>query len=178
MRLSGDQSLDYLVSATLGTVTTVRAIKSMSGVQLLVDVPSYTVSVEHFGDSSVTVLHLPEVLSSLVDEGWTDNLYVTFYSLVGPNPVDILQYLVATYTTLQCDAESFAIVRPFLANTPANFVLNDFQDVVALLRNIAFQACCEIEIIDGVVYILYLPHRPTSVDTTTESDIDADVGWK
>ena len=43
MRLAGDQSLDYLVSATPGTVTAVRAMKSMSGVQLLVDVPSYTV---------------------------------------------------------------------------------------------------------------------------------------
>ena len=174
VRLSGDQSLDYLVSATPGTVTAVRAMKSMGGVQLLVDVPNWTSRVEQFGDSSVTVVHLPKVLSSLPDEGWTDNLYVTFASSVGPNVADILQYLVARYTTLTCDAASFATARHFLA--AANFVLNDFQDVLSLLRNIAFQACCEIEIIDGVVFIMYLPHRPDAVDMITVSDIDAERG--
>ena len=66
--------------------------------------------------------------------------------------------------------------RPLVAGTSANFVLNDFQDVMALLRNIAFQALCEVEIIEGAVYLRYLPQRPTSVDTITESDIDAERG--
>ena len=55
-------------------------------------------------------------------------------------------------------------------------MVSDFQDVLSLIRNIAYQANCQVDIVDGVVYLTYLPRRPASVDTITESDVDAERG--
>ena len=178
VRLVDQDSLDYLVSATPGTVTAVRAIKNVSGVQMLVDVPSYTVSVRQFGSASVTVVTLPAPLSSIPDEGWTDELYVSFTSTVGPNVADIIQWLIDTYTLNSCDPATFAAAAKYLANFPANFVLSDFQDILSLIRNISFQANCQLDFEEGVAYLQYLPLRPTPVDAITDSDVDAEQGIK
>ena len=42
-----------------------------------------------------------------VSEGWSDELYITFQSSVGPNTVDILEYIIENYTDLTYDTASF-----------------------------------------------------------------------
>jgi hypothetical protein len=179
LRVVGNDSLKFLVSATPGTVTAVRAMKNVSGVQLLVDIEDavdYTVAAEPFGGSNVTTVTLSESLTSLPDEGWTDELYVTFQSTIGPNVADIIRYIVETYTLQSCDDTSFTTAKSQLSSVSANFVLSDFQDILSLIRNIAYQANCEVDIEDGVVSLRYLPARPAAVDTITESDVDAERG--
>ena len=178
VRVAGRGSLKYIVSATPGSVTAVRAMKSVGGVSVLADVPpgNYAVGVERFGNAHVTIVSLTESLTAIPNEGWTDEIYVTFRSTVGPNPVDIIRYLVETYTLQTCDGTSFAAAKTLLAGVSANFVLSDFQDILSLIRNIAYQANCEVTIVDGAVYLKYLPARPQSVDTITLSDIDAETG--
>ena len=155
-------------------------MKTVSGVQILTDIGNaavpYSISVELFGNSQVTVITLSQSLTSVPDEGWTDDLYVDFQSTVGPNPADIIRYLVETYTLQTCDDASFSAAKTLLTSVSANFVLSDFQDILSLIRNIAYQANCEVTVVDGVVYLKYLPARPQAVDTITLSDIDAETG--
>ena len=46
-------------------------------------------------------------LSARKDEGWTDDLYITFQSDIGPDVVEILKHLITHYTNLGWDEESF-----------------------------------------------------------------------
>jgi len=45
---------------------------------------------------------------------WSDELYVTVTSSVGPNPVDIITWLINKYTSLSIDSASFNHVRTHL----------------------------------------------------------------
>ncbi len=54
---------------------------------------------------------LNKALSSIPDQGWSDDLYVTFHSSVGSNVVSILEHLIETYTDLTWDGASFGHVH-------------------------------------------------------------------
>ena len=176
---TGEQRV-YIVSVTPGTVLSVRAFKQVSstGLTRLVDVPAdlYTVRTQTYGTITAVEIVLARPLSHILDEGWHDDLYVSFASTIGPNVADIIQYIVQHYTTLSCDSESFAHCRTRLEPFPANFPINDKRNVLQVLREIAFQARLALWIDNGTVYLKYLPEVPTPVDTITESDIDAEHG--
>ena len=176
VQIYGADSLVYGVSLTPGKVTSVKALCDVSGVQLLRDVTDYTVGTIQCGDVTGITVTLPQRLSTILNEKWSDDLYVSFTSTVGPSIPDIIRYIVETYAEdLTCDSASFAhcaSVIPFQANFP----INTSRNVLQVLQDIAFQACCSLRIVNGVVYLTYLPERPTSVDTITEDDIDAETG--
>jgi len=173
------EARSYVISITPGTVLSVRAYKQVSsGSTRLVDVPSdlYTVVTRTYGSITAVMLDVDRPLSHILGEGWQDDLYVSFESDIGPNIVDIIEYIVEEYTDLQCDAATFAAVRARLEPFPANFAINDRRNVVSVLQDIAFQARCAIWFSEGIVYLRYLPAAPTAVDTITEADIDAESG--
>ena len=187
--LHTDDQKIWVISTTPGTILAVRALKtvSSSGLVRLVDVPSdlYTVQTTTYGSITAVEVVLQEPLSHIMDEGWQDQLYVTFQSTVGPNIVDIIQYVVTNFTNdtdatgdagLSCDGASFAHVKTKLAPFPANFAVNDKRNVLAFLKDIAFQSRCALWVSDDIVYLKYLPEQPTPVDTITVSDIEADKG--
>ena len=169
----------YVVSITPGTVLAVRAYKQVStGLTRLVDVPSemYSVVTRTYGSITAVMLDVERPLSHIMDEGWQDDLYVSFESDIGPNIADIIEYIVTEYTDLTCDAVSFAAVKAKLNQYPANFAINDRRNVVQVLQEIAFQSRCAVWFSEGVVYLRYLPEEPTPIDTITEDDIDAESG--
>jgi hypothetical protein len=90
--------------------------------------------------------------------------------------VDILKYLIETYTNLEWDPTSFASVRSDLIPFPANFPILDRKNTIQVLQEIAFQARCAIWINNGVFYLKYLPKLPSADDTITVSDVDAEKG--
>jgi hypothetical protein len=112
--------------------------------------------------------------------GWSDELYVTFQSSVGPNIVDILEYIIDNYTDLDYDSTSFSYVRTKLAPFPANFPLLSRKNTVQVLKEICFQSRCAFWLEDNVVFLKYLPEEPTPVaapvGTITVGDMDADKG--
>ena len=75
-----------------------------------------------------------------MSEGWSDELYITFQSSVGPNTVDILEYIIENYTDLTYDATSLTTVRTKLAPFPSNFPILSRKNVIAVLKEIAFQS--------------------------------------
>lgn len=171
--LDGDVPQNYIVSIIPGTVLAVKAFKTLDGVRKLVNVPSelWDQVTYNFGSIQAEGVRLTRLLSSIPEQGWGDDIYVTFESTVGPNTVDIMQYLVETYSDLEIDASSFATVKTALTPFPSNFVISARPQIVSILRDIAFQARCAVLIKDDVVYMKYLPTNPTSVATITDDDV-------
>jgi hypothetical protein len=115
-------------------------------------------------------------LSTITDQGWSDDLYVTFQSSVGPDTINILIYLIENYTSLSWDNASFGHVQQKLAAFPSSFPLLEQKNVLTVLQEIAFQARCALWIKDGKFYIKYLPEEPAADDTITVTDLDAEAG--
>jgi hypothetical protein len=176
--VAGDEPITCIVSITPGQVLAVKAYKTLNHVRNLCNVPDglWTVEVKNYGPIPATQIVLRKPLSSIVDQGWEDDLYVTYESTIGPNIVDIVRYLVDTYSDLECDEVSFAAVREKLAVFPANFPILDRRNIVEVLKDIAFQARCAVWISNGVVYLKYLAEEPTADDSITLSDMDSEVG--
>jgi hypothetical protein len=174
VKLAESEPLDYIVSIVPGTVVNVAAKRAFEGVKRLIAVPLsyYSIRTESFGSISATIIRLPKPLSSYTDEGWEDDLYVTFQSNVGPNTVDILSYLIGLYTPeLSIDTASFNHVRSRLENYPSNFALLERKNIVQVLEEIAWQARCAIWLSGDKFYLRYLPEAPTASISISQSDI-------
>ena len=197
--MHSDEILTYIVSITPGTVLAVKAMRTLSGVQRLIDVPSslYTVVTQVYGTVTAVQIILPRPLSTLTtaeiqttcgdtattvtteNQGWSDDLYVTFQSSVGPDIIDILEYIIDNYTDLDYDGDSFEYCRTKLTPFPANFPLLERKNTIEVLRDIAFQSRCAILLTNGIFYLRYLPEKPTGemlVDEITVADMDAEAG--
>ena len=176
--MHSSEPMVYIASIVPGTVLAVKAYKTLDGIRQLVNVPSglWRVENQSYGTIMAVQIILDKPLSTIVDQGWDDELYVTFQSSIGPHTVDILQHLIDTYTDLTTDTTSFTAVRSKLTSFPMNFPILDRKNAVQVLQEIVFQARCGIWISNGTVYIKYLPEEPTADDTITLSDLDADAG--
>ena len=78
------------------------------------DVPTdlYTVTTQTYGTVTAVQIVVNKPLSSITDQGWSDDLYVTFQSSVGPDIVDILKYLIAATTPTWTWDDDFVRSRP------------------------------------------------------------------
>ena len=171
--LEAEAELLYIVSLIPGTINHVAAYKKQPvGPDLLLEVPTewYTIYETNYVGYEVVEIGMEKRLS-LRDSNWGDEIYVSFNSDVGPNPVDIIQWLVEKYTSLAVDVASFASVQADMGNYPTNFVLKGRMNVLALLQDIAYQIRCATYIRNGVIFIKYLAAEPASVRTITASDI-------
>jgi hypothetical protein len=164
----------YVVNLLPSTVNYIQAYKETESGKILSTVPEeyYTVATTDVGAYTITYVKFSKPLSSF-DDTFEDEIYVTLTSTVGPNTVDIIEWLIDTYTDLDKDATSFASVRTKLDNYPSHFALLDRRNILTVLEEIAFQARCSMWISDNTVYLKYLPVDETEIDTITESDIDA-----
>lgn len=164
----------YAASITPGTVLDVKAYKQFEGERRLISVPDayYTVTTQNLGPFTATMILFDGPLSSRAGEGWSDDIYVTFQSSIGPNTVEIVEWIVDNYTDLTVDTTSFAAVEILVEPFPSNFAVLTRMDTLALLRDIAFQARCALWVSNGVVYMKYLPIEPASDLTITVSDIE------
>ncbi len=177
--LYGYENITYLVSIIPGTVLAVKAYKTFEGgEQRLVNVPNnlWRVETKNYGPVTATQIVVMGSLSSREDQGWSDNIYVTYKSSVGPHTCDILQYLINNYTDLEYDTASFTAIRSKLLPFPMNFPVLDRKNTLEVLQEIAFQARCALWLSNGKFYIKYLPEEPTSDSTITVSDLDAETG--
>lgn len=111
---------------------------------------------------------LPHIINNV---DWSDDIYVTYQSSVGPNLVDVIIWLIQTYTNYSYDATSFNSVKMNLADYPVNTVLFDRPKVDDLLEDLAYQGRSRIWLKDGKYYLKYLPKKEDPVDTLTIDDI-------
>ena len=171
--VEGD-NIAYIASITPGTVLDVKAFKQFEGEQRLVSVPTefYNVTVEDFGPVKATVIRMSRALSSREGEGFSDDVFVTFRSDIGPNTVDIMEYIIDLYTDLTVDRESFDAVRKCLIPFPSHFAILDRRNTIDLIKDIAFQCRCGVYVSDGTFFLRYLPEEPESDLTVTQGDIE------
>jgi hypothetical protein len=171
--LEDEKEVLHIVSLLPGTVDMVAAYYKMpTGRELLMEVPTdyYTVYETDYLGYDVVEIGLEKNLSEF-DENWNDQLYVSFTSSVGPNPVDIIEWLLEKYTTYDIDAASFAAVKASLTLYPCNFWLQERKDILTLINDIVYQSRCGMYIRANTVFLKYLSEEPVTVRTLTESDI-------
>jgi len=176
--LYDDEEFTYVASTISGTVLSVKAYKKFKSDRKLVNLPSelYRVETVNYGPITAVQIIVTNLLSSIPDQGWEDDLYVTFESDVGPHTVDILEYIINNFTDLSFDSTSFTAIRTKLDLFPMNFPILDRKNTLDVLQDIAFQARCALWLSNGTFYIKYLPEDPTSDNTITDSDVDAGEG--
>lgn len=169
----------YIVSSTIPTsVLVVYAERTIGDVTGFYPVPAnfYTQFNVMFGTLPVTMVVVPVPLSARVDGngkslGWQDELYGVVQSPIGPNTVDILRWIIDTYTTNEIDEASFTEVRTLVDAYPSNFALMDRPQVMQVLSDIAYQARCIIYLKGNTFYIKYKPKRQAPTATITAADI-------
>lgn len=175
--LTSESEIINIVSLLPGTVLEVAAYRNFGDTSLLVEVPTdyYTVHTIDYEGYNVVEVRLNKKLSLVVDEDWEDDIYVSFESSVGPNPVDAIEYLIGKYTDLTIDTTSFDLVRTSLENYPANFYVKSRPSVLSLINDIAYQFRCAATVRNNVISLVYLAKEPASVRTLTETDIVANT---
>jgi hypothetical protein len=170
--------LTFVVSVTVVQVLGVFAYKRKVRVPLPTNY--YTVSYQQFGNTTCTLVTLDSPLTAktifngvnTIPEGWdNDQIEVDASSLVGPNTIDILTWVITLFTVFKLDPVSFSAVKTLLDPYPMNFALLDKKNVVAFMHEIAYQACCSVWLNDDTFFIRYLPKKPTPTDTITDDDI-------
>ncbi len=161
VKFLGKYPLRYLVNTLGGTVEGVYAYRQFEGLKRLAPVPKKywnTIAVKTVPPGVVTtvptfralVIELTQPLSTLRNEFWDDDLYVSYKSSIGPNSIDILKFLIGMYTHYSIDINSFN-------KTPAyncNFVLPDQKDVMQVIKEICFQCKYGIWIQQGKFFII------------------------
>ena len=170
---TGEQTI-YISNLLPETIHSISAFKNLSGGQrLLLTIPPsvYSTRSTNFGSYQVSEIVFNTPLSRL-DGEWEDDIYVISTSSVGPNTVDILEWLIQKYTTLSIDSTSFDLVKTALEEYPSDFPILDRPNVLDILQDIAFQARCAIYIRDRKFYLKYLPAQSAFDDTIGESDVD------
>lgn len=174
--LADNYEQTYVASILPSTIKAVSAFRTINNVERLVTVPStyYKKFQNHsLGGISITAIVLKQPLSWYEGEQWEDSdLFISLQSSIGPNTVDILEYLITTYTTMTFDTTSFTAVKAKLTNYPSHFTLTERKNVLIALQEIAWQARCAIWLKNDVFYLKYLSEDPTSAATITLSDIE------
>lgn len=122
-----------------------------------------------FNAQTTGVNVLPHIVNNI---DWDDQIYVTYESPVGPNLVDILIWLIETYTTYTYDVTSFNAIRSKVDSYPMNFCLFDRPLVDTLLGDLAYQGRCRIYIKGNTYYLKFLAEEDTAVETITLADIE------
>lgn len=164
---------EYIVSLIPGTVTNVSTLLQREGQKFLAEVSEdkWTDGWKSYGPVGAHTLYITDALSKEKDVGYSDELYVTFISSVGPNTIDVLKWAIDNYTDLSYDTTSFDYVRTRLTNYPSHFSTSEKFKVMDFLHEVAWQARCQLRLVNDVFFITYLPEVPTSVATITESEI-------
>lgn len=133
----------------------------------------YTVVQKTFGDLSATFVEFTIPLSTRHDENWSDNIWASCTSGIGPNGVDVLEYIIENYTNQSVDEASFSLVRPLVAPYKVGFALTERRGAMQVLEEISYQLRCAIWFKGGRFYLKYLPKREDPVDTITEDDVES-----
>lgn len=173
--LEEDSTRVHVVSLVPGTVTGVFAYRRFGDTLQLTELPGtyYEVVETNYGDLTAVEVHLVRGLESYPDENWDNQLYVHFDSDIGPNPADVIEWIINNFTDFTVDAASFASVKASLGNYPCNYYHGVKESALATIQRIAYEARCALIITDGVVKIKYLSKEPDADVILNDSDLVA-----
>lgn len=172
----GNEEDIYIANILPSTIKSVYAERTTEeGEQVFVPIPSryYTKRESHnLGTYDVTALIFPRALRSIPGEGWTDTVYVTMDVSVGPNVVDVIEWLINTYTDKSPNAANFTAIRAKVAKYPTSFALFERPNVLEEIKRIAWESRLAVYIFDNEFFLQYLSEEPTEDYTLTDSEIE------
>jgi hypothetical protein len=173
--LNEDSTRVYVASLVPGTVTGVYAYRTFGDNRQLTELPTtyYEVVETNYGDLTAVEVHLTRGLESYPDENWDSTLYIHFDSDIGPNPADVIEWIIENFTDFTVDATSFASVKSSLTNYPCHYYHAKREPVLSTVQRLAYEARCALIITDGVVKIKYLPLEPDADVVMTQADLVA-----
>lgn len=149
----------------------VYAWRSYRKEDIFVPIPSryYTVHTNYnIAGRYVTAIEFEQPLIAFNGENWNENIFVSLRSSQGPNPANVINWLIQTYSNLEVDYDSFESVRKDLIKFWANFVVFDQPNVLSLCEDIARQSRCALLIGNGEVKLKYLSKIPVTIQTINE----------
>jgi hypothetical protein len=171
--LDGDNELVYIANLLPSTIHTVKAWRTFSASNLrqLTTVPNsyYTTRQSDFGEYTTTEVVFDRPLSSR-GQGWEDDIFVSLTSSVGPNPVDIMEWLITKYTSFTWDS-SFATIKTKIDKYPMNFMVPGRPNVFDLLKDMAFQGRLALVLRNDQFRLIYLSEEPANDGEIAESDV-------
>lgn len=172
--LQTDLNIIYVANIMSSEVHSIQVFRQIENGQILVTIPEtyYTVKEVTSGAYTFTLVEFPRALSS-IDDTLSNDIYITQTGSVGPNTVDIIEWLIDTYTDLAYDSVSFEEVKEKLEKYPSHFAMLERKNILTTLEEIAMQARCSIWLNNGVFYLKYLSQEQEANLVITESDIDA-----
>jgi hypothetical protein len=172
----------YVVNCLGGTVLGVYATRPSEGADWIMPVPHmYWEAIKintNPGGVVTTALNFQALgiitkvpLSSIPGVRWSDDIYVSFKSTVGPAVQDVLQWLVNNYTQYACDPVSLGN----LPNFNVNFCQSKQLDVMTQIKEICFQCNIAVWLSEGFFYFVYLPTFTPPTMSASLNDIIADT---
>lgn len=169
----------FVTNIVPSTILRVAAWRTLNGNRFLLTVPSsfYTVRQVDYGGYDVMEIVFQRPLSNEnIKEGggWTDDIYVTQTSTVGPNPVEIMRWLIETYTDYSIDSDSFDAAEVSLEPYPMNFPLLRRPNLLDLLQDLAQKSRCALWMKADTFFIKYLSEEPATVASISTDDILTD----
>lgn len=171
--LDTDNELVYIANLLPSTVHYVKAWRTfeVSNFRQFTTVPNtyYTVRQSDFNGYTTTEIVFDRPLSSR-GEGWEDDIFVSLTSSVGPNPVDIMEWLITKYTSFTWDG-SFATVKTDVDNYPMNFKVPGRMNIFKLLQEMAFQGRMALVLRNDEFHLIYLSEEPDEDETIIEDDV-------
>jgi len=174
--LETSKAIIYIANIIPSTILRVAAWRTLNGNQFLLTVPSkyFTIRQVDYDGYQVMEIVFQRPLSSEDQDsggGWSDDIFVTQTSSVGPNTVEIIEWFIDTYTSYAKDSASFTAVEAALENYPMHFALLTRPNLINILQDIAQKARCALWQKLDTFYIKYLSEEPTSAATITEDDV-------
>lgn len=123
-----------------------------------VPVPSnyYTVNLnDNIADIDCTTITFDLPLDSFGSQSWSDTLYCTVQSSVGPSFMDIATWIVENFTDSTLD-KSQAVSAGAWDKFPMDFALTNSQDAIQLLIDLAWQARCGVIVGSEAIRLIYI----------------------
>lgn len=128
-------------------ITGVFSRRKVNGVYRFCPIPknyyekhlSYTIATPS-GTYDTTCLFFYKPLKDYQDEEWSDEVYITLESTVGPNTADILKWLCEEYTNMVVDITAYNATKTILADAPSHFALYNQRNALEVMTEIAWQA--------------------------------------
>ncbi len=174
--LESNKEIVYIANIVPSTIRSVKAKRFLNGNEFLLTVPAefFTVRQVDFNGYDVMEIAFDRPLSSenqAEGGGWSDEIFVTQTSTVGPNTVDIIRWFIETYTDFAIDNASFNATRTDLDVYRMDFPLLDRPNILTVLQDLARKARCALWQRDDTFFIKYLAEEPTTIATLTEGDV-------
>lgn len=164
----GDECDVYVANTIMSTVHALHAYREdEAGNRVLDAVPSsyYTVAQRDLGKYDTTTVIFPTPLGEL-GEKWEETIFCTQTSSVGRNVVDVVDWLMSTYTNLTPSND----IRTLVDAYPVDFALFETGNTLAKVREILYESRIGLRS-DGSTYeLVYLSKTPSSVVTITTAD--------